>query len=447
MLKIISSLWDTRKISAVYLPALGMSVVLLASSGAQAQTAGGDLGGGASIFRAKNPTVKKAPAPPARGGRTPPARTTAASSTRREERAPAPTGAALEERLDDALEAGNAARDRREFAAAEKSYRQALRLKKNDWRAAYGLGNIYADQRQWAQAETFYRQAAVVEPRNVDVLTALSFVLTQSVTGGDYAKRLSEAEAVARRAVGADANDAQAHNRLGIALSLRGVRNAETETEFRRAIELDPKLAVANLYLAQLAQSQGKRGESEQYYTRAGELAQGAQTLTLIAETLADQQRWEQAEQVARRALAEDERNPGALFVLGRALLALQRFADAEPVLQKAVAVSPRSFAPHHALGSVYLRLNRPQDAEAAFGKAAAIANTAEKKQLAGAFGFGGVGDAYAKLGQTKDALRAYERALVLDPENPGLKARSPRCAVAKKTNRLYPQCMILRFP
>jgi cytochrome c-type biogenesis protein CcmH/NrfG len=33
-------------------------------------------------------------------------------------------------------------------------------------------------------------------------------------------------------------------------------------------------------------------------------------------------------------------------------------------------------------------------------------------------FGFGGVGDGYMKTGRPKDALRAYERGLQLDPTN-----------------------------
>jgi cytochrome c-type biogenesis protein CcmH/NrfG len=37
---------------------------------------------------------------------------------------------------------------------------------------------------------------------------------------------------------------------------------------------------------------------------------------------------------------------------------------------------------------------------------------------LAGLFGFGGVGDGYLNAGRPRDAVRAYERALQLDPGN-----------------------------
>ena len=36
----------------------------------------------------------------------------------------------------------------------------------------------------------------------------------------------------------------------------------------------------------------------------------------------------------------------------------------------------------------------------------------ADRRELAGNFGFSGVGDGYMKAGRPKDALRAYDRAL-----------------------------------
>ena len=49
------------------------------------------------------------------------------------------------------------------------------------------------------------------------------------------------------------------------------------------------------------------------------------------------------------------------------------------------------------------------------------MASDADRKQLGGAFGFGGVGDGYLKAGRPQEAVRAYQRALQLDPNNPEL--------------------------
>ena len=41
-----------------------------------------------------------------------------------------------------------------------------------------------------------------------------------------------------------------------------------------------------------------------------------------------------------------------------------------------------------------------------------------------GAFGFGGLGDGYLSAGRSRDALRAYQRALQLDPGNTELQTK-----------------------
>src|SRR5205085_4899430 len=123
-----------------------------------AQEAGGDLGGGAGIFRPKNPETKRRSTT---GGRTP------TTSGRTSGRTNSGTGrpAALppeviEERFEDALDAGNSARDARKYAEAEKAYRDAGQLKPKDWRGWYGLGNVYTDQQRWDDAEKAYLPAA-----------------------------------------------------------------------------------------------------------------------------------------------------------------------------------------------------------------------------------------------------------------------------------------------
>src|SRR5205809_8033133 len=73
-----------------------------------AQETGGELGGGAGIFRPKNPEAKRTGSAP---------------------RSPRLRPAEVEARYQDALADGNDARDARKFAAAEGAYRGALRLK------------------------------------------------------------------------------------------------------------------------------------------------------------------------------------------------------------------------------------------------------------------------------------------------------------------------------
>ena len=371
-----------------------------------AQETGGDLGGGAGIFRPKNPETKR--------------RTTGVKpivKTRPGPRTPV-AAANVEEKIEEALDAGNDARDARKYPEAEQAYKGIFRLKPHDPRAAYGLGNVYADQQRWEDAEKSYREAVDSSPNNADALVALSYVLVQPRTGAGNARRFTDAENAARRAVQSQPNSAVAFDRLGVALEARGIFNSDTEQAFRRAVELDPKSAVAQVHLARLLRKMNRGNEAEPFYARAIELAQDAPTLVLIADALQSEQRWESSEPILRRALGLDARNPGALFLLGRSLAVRQRYQEAEGFLKSAIQVSPRGFQAYNILGGAYLGLRRYDDALRTYEQALSFASAGDRKQLAGGFGFAGVGDGFVTAGRMRDAVRAYERALQLDPAN-----------------------------
>ena len=384
------------------------------ASEALAQDVGVDVGG--SVFRAKNPETKKKtsakPTTPTTGttGAKPNNRATGSTRVR----------ANVAEKIEDLLEKGNEARDARRFSDAEDAYKEILKLKARDARAAYGLGNVYADQQRWADAEAAYRNSVAWAPADADAYVALSVVLVQPRAEGDNAKRFTDAEMFARRAVQIDPKHAVAWDRLGVALQNRGIFNSETEHSYRRAITLDPQFAVAYAHLARALNKLGKASESPELYEKAIELAKDPATLNLIAQSLQDEQLWPQSEPVLKRALELDARNPTSLFLMGRFHLAYKRFQEAEPFLKSATEVSSRAFQPFNLLGRAYLGMDRYSDAEATDERASALAVEGERKQLAGVFGFEGVGDGYLKARQKENAVRAYQRALQLDPANSG---------------------------
>src|SRR5438105_10593973 len=205
---------------------------LICSGVARAQETGGDLSGGAGIFRPKNPEAKRSGKP-----------------SRPVVRPTRPNPAEIEEKFEDALADGNDARDARKFADAETAYRTALKLKPRDARAHYGLGNVFTDQQRWEEAEKAYRQAIEILPNNPEALIALSFVLVQPRSGGSGALRFTDAENVARRATQFQPPSAIAFDRLGVAMMARGIFNGGTEAAFRRAMELDPNFLVAQVHL------------------------------------------------------------------------------------------------------------------------------------------------------------------------------------------------------
>ncbi len=406
--------WARRQFSSSNsIAVLILLSILICAGVARAQETGGDLLGGAGIFRPKNPESKRSTnrtRPVARPARLSPAE--------------------IEARFEDALSDGNDARDTRKYAAAETAYRNAIKLKPRDARGSYGLGNVFADQQRWDEGEKAYREAISDSPANVEALLALSFVLVQPRTGAVNAKRFADAEDFAHRATSLQPTNAEAFDRLGVAMVARGIFNADAENAFRRALELDPKFVVAKVHLARVLRHMNRFSEADPLYNSAIEQARDASTLVLIADAMQTEQRWNDSEPVLNRALQLDAKNPGALFLLGRVMTVNKRYAEAESAFKRAGEINPKSFQVQNLLGRVYLGLERYDDAFKTYERAAALASDADRKQLAGAFGFGGVGDGFMHAGRTGDAVRAYDRALQLDPNN----AEAQQKAAAART-------------
>ena len=398
--------------------AMGLVLMLLGAPSTFGQAVGADVGGGAGIFRPKNPETKKRAAKPA----TPVTKT--GTSARVAPRSTRVTAPANDDRIEDLLEKGNEHRDARRFAEAEQSYQGVFKLRPRDARAAYGLGNVFTDQQRWDDAEAAYRNAVQWNPKSVDALVALSVVLVQPSSGGSNAKRLADAESFARRAVQIEPMNAVGWDRLGVAMETRGSFTPELEHSYRRAIEIDPEFAVGYAHLARVLKRFGKQVEAAPLYDKAFELAKDPATLNLIAESMQNEQLWEKSGPVIRRALELDGRNPTSLLLMGRMLLVLRRNEEAEPYLKTASEVSPRAFQPFNLLGRAYLALGRLADAEKAYERAAEYAPAGDRKQLAGAFGFAGVGDEYMKAQEKASAERVYLRALELDPGNQELQQK-----------------------
>ena len=404
--------------SILMVAALGLGLMLFSAPVAKGQAVGADVGGGAGIFRPKNPETRKRTGKPATPVTKP------STSSRSGARTTRAAMAATDDRVEDLLDKGNQMRDARRFAEAEEAYQGVFKLRPRDARAAYGLGNVFTDQQRWEDAESSYRNAVEWNPKNVDALVALSVVLVQPRSGADNAKRLADAESFARKSVQIDPKNAVGWDRLGVAMETRGSFTPELEHSYRRAIELDPEFAVAYAHLARVLKRFGKQVEAAPLYDKAFELAKDPPTFNLIAESMQEEQLWEKSGPVLRRALELDPRNPTSLMLMGRMLLVLRRYDDAEPYLKTATEVSPRAFQPFNLLGRSYLAMGRLADAEQAYERAAEFAPTGDRKQLAGTFGFAGIGDEYMKAKQKANAERVYMRALELDPNNPELQQK-----------------------
>lgn len=324
-----------------------------------------------------------------------------------------PTSGNFDELYEKSIDEGNLARDDRSYTNAESAYRRAQSLKPKDSRAIYGLGNIYSDQQRWEEAEKSYRQAIQLEPESPEAHIALSFVLTQPVVGTNLSDRYTEAEKIARQALMLDGNNAVAFDQLGVALELRGLIEKETQDAYRRAIQIDPNFALAYAHLGRLLRRIGQVNESSAAYKDAIRLSTDVPTMILVAEVMQSQQKFAESEQLLRRALGADPKNPTALFFLGRALTTRGSYDEAEKVLKSSVEVSPNSFVAYAMLGSLYVRRNNFDEAEKTLMKALKVVSYNERRRLSQEFEF--VGDGLMKVGKGKDAVRVYRQAIALD--------------------------------
>lgn len=328
---------------------------------------------------------------------------------------PVPAGAAAGDLFEELIEDGNTARDERNYSAAESVYKRAKAVKQKDSRAVYGLGNLYSDQQRWEDAEGAYREALQLEPANAIAHIALSYVLTQPIAAPNLSDRYDEAEKLARRAIQLAPSNALAFDQLGVALELRGFIGAETENAYRRSIQLNSSFAPAYAHLGRLLRRRGLVKDSDAAYQNAILRVTDIATMILVADVMQSEQRFSESEQLLRKALRDDPKNPSALLLLGRALTTQGKYFDAEQVLKTSLDASPNGFMANSLLGSLYARQNKLELAENALLQALRFVSSLEKSRLSQQFE--AVGDGYMKAGKARNAARSYRQAITLDPE------------------------------
>lgn len=335
------------------------------------------------------------------------------------------SGKAADDLYEKLIGEGNDARDERNYAAAETAYQRARAIKPKESRAIYGLGNLYSDQQRWDDAESAYRTALQIEPNNAVSYIALSYVLTQPISAPNLSDRYQEAEKLARRSIEMAPANALAFDQLGVSLELRGLISAETENAYRRSIRLAPTFAPAYAHLGRLLRRRGMMKESAEAYKKAIGLSNDVATMMLVADVMQSEQRFSESEELLRKVLAADPKNPAALLMLGRALTTSGKYAEAETTLRKCFETNPNVFMPNSLLGSLFVRQRRFDMAENALLQALRFVSPNERPMLSRQFEE--VGDGYAKTGKSVKAERAYRQAMTLDPENTSVATKIPK--------------------
>ena len=131
-------------------------------------------------------------------------------------------------------------------------------------RGHLAMARIAEYEKDWAAAEKAYRDALVLQPERGPTYNSLGYALLRQ-------QRLDDAIAAFRRYVELSPDDANSHDSLGEGLLAAG-KVAEAEASYRNAIELNPAFASSVWGLAECLEKLGRADEARAQYRRYLEL-------------------------------------------------------------------------------------------------------------------------------------------------------------------------------
>jgi tetratricopeptide (TPR) repeat protein len=198
------------------------------------------------------------------------------------------------------------------------------------------------------------------------------FLAFQTDFTADGLKALDEQryEAAAQsfsKAVEADPKDHTAHFYLGLAYSFLG-KDAEGIAEYRKALELQPKLYEAELNAGILLLRQKNPADALPLLADAAEQKPGAfQPVSHLAEAQLATGSFDAAEASFRRAIELDPKSASSELGLGRALARQEKPAEAEPHYRRAAELDPSYRDALLELASLYEKKGQAAEAVAIF--------------------------------------------------------------------------------
>ncbi|MFB3854983.1 MAG: tetratricopeptide repeat protein [Vicinamibacterales bacterium] len=283
-------------------------------------------------------------------------------------------------------------------AAIERLEKAAAR----DPRQYPALAELYRRERRWSDAVAVYEKVAAGDPRNLEAKVNLA----EALLNLEDPLRTVEARDLLKAVLASRPEDAQALYLLAMALEELGDLD-EAEATARRLVGARPEVPFAHAALAQLLSSRGA-------YDRALEVLREAEkkfpsNVTIMFQTgavLEQAGRHEDAEREFKKVLERDPLHAPSLNYLGYMLADRgERLEESVDYIKRALAIEPENAAYLDSLGWAYFKLKRLDLAEPPLRKAAGERKSDSVVQ-----------DHFARLlfemGRYQEAISAWERAL-----------------------------------
>lgn len=372
--------------------------------------------------------------------------------------------------LNGILAAAQSAMDQKDYDGAAKGYQQYLKERPNDAAVHFQLGYVYSALERSADAKSEYEKAISLDPKMSEAYLNLGLTLMDSDPGGAVSQlkkaaelepdqprpkfllgeafersgKLAQAIGQYQAAKKLDEKDADIRFALGRALLTSGDAR-EAESQFREAIALSPVSPLAHLGLARslLAQERTEAALPElSEYLEAQ--PKDAVARVELASALMDAGKNDQAIIQLDRAADAGPESLKALLLRSQIYFFAKHYDEAVPVLQKAERLAPDNPNIPARLGHIYLEKRNYPDAvtqlitslkldpsaDDVLGDLVAaqylsknyraalegLSLLAKRKELPAGTWFIRA-ECYDKLGESPQALEAYQKFLQLNQD------------------------------
>ena len=222
-----------------------------------------------------------------------------------------------------ALEAGN-------YADAVVAFNKAVAADPKDYFAHFNLAMAHTFLHQDAEAIAEYRKTLEIKPRLYEAELNGAIVMLRQKNPSDALALLEDA---------AEQKPAEFRPRFYLAeAELQTGDYSKAEENYKKALALDPKSALANVGMAQALVQQGRLDDSTPYFRQAAQIQPNFRDYLLQLGNL-----YEKANRPAE-AMAiyrEFPDNPAVQSRLGDMLMASKKFEDALPQLEEAFRKDP----------------------------------------------------------------------------------------------------------